>query len=121
MQLVINTGSLSFDTREAIAEVKALGFTAIELNLQQAELAYGFQRQPRLDFYKDLAYSTRHERSDMGLKILVRHNRCGKCQRSRHRLRRYPPGAQSNIGDALFCQCDNLASRGAIVCSSFVF
>jgi sugar phosphate isomerase/epimerase len=55
MQLAINTGSLSFDTRTAIAEVHSLGFTAIELNLQQAELAYGFQRQPKLSFYQDLA------------------------------------------------------------------
>ena len=55
MQLAINTGSLSFDTRAAIAEVHSLGFTAVELNLQQAELAYGFQRQPRLSFYQDLA------------------------------------------------------------------
>jgi sugar phosphate isomerase/epimerase len=55
MQLAINSGSLSFDTRAAIAEVHSLGFTAIELNLQQAELAYGFQRQPRLSFYQDLA------------------------------------------------------------------
>ncbi len=55
MQLAINTGSLSFDTRAAIAEVHSLGLTAIELNLQQAELAYGFQRQPRLSFYQDLA------------------------------------------------------------------
>ena len=55
MQLAINTGSLSFDTRTAIAEVHSLGFTAIELNLQQAELAYGFQRRPNLNFYRDLA------------------------------------------------------------------
>ena len=55
MQIAINTGSLSFDTRTAIAEVHSLGFNAIELNLQQAELSYGFQRQPNLNFYKDLA------------------------------------------------------------------
>jgi sugar phosphate isomerase/epimerase len=55
MQLAINTGSLSFDTRAAIAEVHSLGFSAIELNLQQAELAYAFQRRPRLSFYQDLA------------------------------------------------------------------
>ncbi len=55
MELAINTGSLSFDTRAAIAEVHSLGFKAIELNLQQAELAYGFQRRPNLNFYRDLA------------------------------------------------------------------
>jgi sugar phosphate isomerase/epimerase len=55
MQLAINTGSLSFDTREAIAEVKALGFTAVELNLQQAELAYDFEQKPNFAFYADLA------------------------------------------------------------------
>lgn len=53
--LAINTGSRSFDTRAAIAEVHSLGFTAIELNLQQAELAYSFERRPRLSFYQDLA------------------------------------------------------------------
>jgi len=55
MQLALNTGSLSFDTRKAIAEVHALGFTAIEMNLQQAELAYDFNCQPGLTFYSDLA------------------------------------------------------------------
>jgi sugar phosphate isomerase/epimerase len=55
MQLAINTGSLSFDTREAIAQVHALGFSAIELNLQQAELDYGFAQAPNLAFYNDLA------------------------------------------------------------------
>jgi sugar phosphate isomerase/epimerase len=55
MQLAINTGSLSFDTRQAIAEVNALGFSAIELNLQQAELGYGFAQAPNLAFYNDLA------------------------------------------------------------------
>ena len=55
MQLAINTGSLSFDTRKAIAEVHALGFSAIELNLQQAELDYGFSQTPNLAFYNDLA------------------------------------------------------------------
>jgi len=55
MRLAINTGSLSFDTRQAIAEVNALGFSAIELNLQQAELDYGFNQTPNLAFYSDLA------------------------------------------------------------------
>ena len=55
MQLAINTGSISHDTREAIAPVHSLGFSAVELNLQQAELAYGFTRTPNLAFYSDLA------------------------------------------------------------------
>jgi sugar phosphate isomerase/epimerase len=59
MHLAINTGSLSFDTREAIAQVHALGFSAVEVNLQQAELAYGFTRAPNLAFYDDLARELR--------------------------------------------------------------
>jgi len=55
MHLAINTGSLSLDTRQAIAEVHALGFTAVEVNLQQAELAYGFDQTPNLAFYGELA------------------------------------------------------------------
>jgi len=55
MHLAINTGSLSFDTREAIAQVHSLGFSAVELNLQQAELAYGFDRKPNFAFYTALA------------------------------------------------------------------
>lgn len=55
MHLAINTGSLSFDTRKAIAEVHALGFAAIELNLQQEELGYDFHCRPRRSFYSDLA------------------------------------------------------------------
>ena len=54
MQLAINTGSLSHDTREAIAPVHSLGFSAVELNLQQAELAYGFTRTPNLAFYGEM-------------------------------------------------------------------
>lgn len=59
MQLAINTGSLSFDARKAIAEVHGLGFDAVELNLQQGELSYGFRCQPRLEFYSDLARELR--------------------------------------------------------------
>jgi sugar phosphate isomerase/epimerase len=55
MRLAINTGSLSFGTSEAIAEVKALGFSAVELNLQQAELDFAFSQKPNLAFYADLA------------------------------------------------------------------
>ena len=55
MQLAINTGSLSFDTGKAIAEVHALGFSAVEINLQRAELAYGFDQTPDLAFYSELA------------------------------------------------------------------
>jgi sugar phosphate isomerase/epimerase len=38
-----------------MAQVHALGFSAIELNLQQAELAYFFQQKPNFVFYADLA------------------------------------------------------------------
>jgi len=54
MHLAINTGSLSLDTRDAIAQVHALGFSAVELNLQQAEFGYGFARTPNLAFYDEL-------------------------------------------------------------------
>lgn len=55
MHLAINTGSLSFDTHEAIAQIGVLGFTAVEVNLQQAEFAFGFEQQPNLAFYGELA------------------------------------------------------------------
>ena len=55
MYLAINTGSLSFDSHEAIAQVHALGFSAVEVNLQRAELAYGFDQTPNLAFYGELA------------------------------------------------------------------
>jgi sugar phosphate isomerase/epimerase len=54
MYLAINTGSLSFDSHEAIAQVHALGFSAVEMNLQRAELAYGFDQTPDLAFYGEL-------------------------------------------------------------------
>ncbi len=55
MEIAINTGSLSFDTPAAVAQAKGLGFTALEINLQQNELRYDFQREPNLDFYEVLA------------------------------------------------------------------
>lgn len=54
MHLAINTGSLSLNTHDAIAQVHALGFSAVELNLQQAEFGYGFARTPNLAFYDEL-------------------------------------------------------------------
>jgi sugar phosphate isomerase/epimerase len=55
VEIAINTGSLSSDTPAAVAQAKGLGFTALEVNLQQAELQYDFNRQPNLDFYETLA------------------------------------------------------------------
>ena len=70
MEIAINTGSLSFDTPAAVAQAKGLGFTAIEVNLQQAELRYGFDRQPNLDFYEVLA----QEIELRGLHVVAVHN-----------------------------------------------
>jgi sugar phosphate isomerase/epimerase len=55
IEIAINTGSLSFDTPAAVSQAKGLGFAALEVNLQQAELRYDFNRQPDLDFYDTLA------------------------------------------------------------------
>ncbi len=55
MEIAINSGSLSFDTPTAVAQAKGLGFTALEINLQQDELRYDFHRQPNLAFYDVLA------------------------------------------------------------------
>ena len=55
MEIAINTGSLSFDTPAAVAQAKGLGFTALEVNLQQAELRYRFNRQPDLAIFDMLA------------------------------------------------------------------
>ncbi len=52
--IAINTGSISFDTPAAVSQAKGLGFTALEINLQQAELRYDFHRQPNLAFYETL-------------------------------------------------------------------
>jgi sugar phosphate isomerase/epimerase len=51
VEIAINSGSLSFDTPAAVAQARGLGFTALEINLQQGELRYDFNRQPNLDFY----------------------------------------------------------------------
>lgn len=70
MDIAINTGSLSFDTPAAVAQAKGLGFTALEINLQQAELRYDFNRQPRLDFYDTLA----QEIELRGVRVVSIHN-----------------------------------------------
>ena len=54
MEIAINSGSLSFDTPAAVGQAKGLGFTALEINLQQEELRYDFNRQPNLEFYDTL-------------------------------------------------------------------
>jgi sugar phosphate isomerase/epimerase len=59
MKIAINTGSLSFDTPTAVAQAKGLGFTTVEVNLQQAELRYDFQREPDTAFYATLAQEIR--------------------------------------------------------------
>jgi sugar phosphate isomerase/epimerase len=59
MKIAINTGSLSFDTPTAVAQAKGLGFTTLEVNLQQAELRYDFQRNSDTAFYTTLAQEIR--------------------------------------------------------------
>jgi sugar phosphate isomerase/epimerase len=59
MKIAVNTGSLSFDTPTAVAQAKGLGFTTVEVNLQQAELRYDFQREPDTAFYATLAQEIR--------------------------------------------------------------
>lgn len=70
MEIAINTGSISFDTPAAVAQAKGLGFTALEVNLQQLELRYGFNRQPNLDFYDLLA----QEIQLRGMRVVAVHN-----------------------------------------------
>lgn len=70
MDLAINTGSLSFDTPAAVAQAKGLGFTALEVNLQQDELRYDFNRQPDLAFYDVLA----QEIQLRGMRVVSVHN-----------------------------------------------
>jgi len=55
MQIAISTHSLSSDTRAAVAQAAALGFTALEVHIQQTELGYGFRRRANLAFYETLA------------------------------------------------------------------
>lgn len=70
MDIAINSGSLSFDTPAAAAQAKGLGFTALEVNLQQAELRYDFNRQPNLEFYDVLA----QEIQLRGMRVVAVHN-----------------------------------------------
>jgi sugar phosphate isomerase/epimerase len=70
MEIAINTGSISFDTRAAVAQAKGLGFTALEVNLQQAELRYDFDRHPDLEFYDGLA----QEIQLRGMRVVSVHN-----------------------------------------------
>ena len=70
MNFAINTGSLSLNTPVAVAQAKGLGFTALEVNLQQAELRYDFNRRPDLDFYDALAQEIRLR----GMKVSSVHN-----------------------------------------------
>jgi sugar phosphate isomerase/epimerase len=59
MRIAINTGSLSHNNTEAIEQAAALGFDAVEVNLQQAELRYDWQRKPDLAFYQRLGDTLR--------------------------------------------------------------
>jgi sugar phosphate isomerase/epimerase len=59
MQIAVNTGSLSHDTLEAVERAAALGFDAVEVNIQQAELRYDWQRKPDLVFYQRLGDAIR--------------------------------------------------------------
>lgn len=70
MEIAITTGSLSFDTLAAVAQAKGLGFAALEVNLQQAELRYEFDRKPNLTFYDTLA----QEIQLRGLRVVSVHN-----------------------------------------------
>ena len=70
MNFAINTASLSHNTPVAVALAKGLGFTALEVNLQQGELRYDSNRQPDLDFYDGLAREIRLR----GMLVLSVHN-----------------------------------------------
>ena len=70
LDIAINTGSLSFDTPAAVSQAKGLGFSAIEINLQQAELDYDFHRQPDLQFYETLL----QEIQLRGIRVVSVHN-----------------------------------------------
>ena len=59
MHIAVNTGSLSLNTFEAIERAAALGFDAVEVNLQQAELRYDWNRKPDLAFYQRLGDAIR--------------------------------------------------------------
>jgi len=70
LDIAINTGSLSYDTPAAVSQAKGLGFTALEVNLQQTELRYDFDRQPNLEFYDVLIQEIRLR----GMRIVSVHN-----------------------------------------------
>jgi sugar phosphate isomerase/epimerase len=70
MEIAINTDSLSHDTPAAVAQAKGLGFLALEVNLQQRELRYGFDRKPDLGFYDTLA----QEIQLRGMRVVSVHN-----------------------------------------------
>jgi sugar phosphate isomerase/epimerase len=69
-EIAINTGSLSSNTPAAVAQAKGLGFTALEVNLQQSELRYDFERRPDLGFYDILA----QEIQLRGMRTVAVHN-----------------------------------------------
>jgi sugar phosphate isomerase/epimerase len=54
MQIAISTGSLSPNTTEALTRAADLGFELLEINLQAAELDYGYRRRPNVRFYREL-------------------------------------------------------------------
>jgi sugar phosphate isomerase/epimerase len=70
VEIAINSGSLSLNTPAAVAQAKGLGFTALEINLQQDELRYDFNREPDLDFYDVLA----QEIELRGIRVVSVHN-----------------------------------------------
>ncbi len=56
IQLSISTGSFyPKPTRHAVKWAKKLGFSSIEITLQDSELGYGFQKKVNWDLYKDLS------------------------------------------------------------------
>jgi hypothetical protein len=55
LEIAINTGSLSTNTLEAFDRAAALGFRAVEVNLQQGELKYDYYRKVDFEFYQRLA------------------------------------------------------------------
>jgi len=70
MQIAVSTGSLSLNTFEAIERAAALGFNAIQVNLQQAELRYDWNRKPDLAFYQRLGEAIR----DRNLTVVSAHH-----------------------------------------------
>ena len=54
MQIAISTNSLANETLPALDRAKTLGFNQIELNLQNSEFSYGYNRKPATRFYRGL-------------------------------------------------------------------